>query len=313
MVTFILRKVASGIVVLAAISFLTYFLLYYSSANIARSILGEFATSEQVAAKEIELGLDQPLLPRFFAWAGNALSGDLGTSWFNSEPVARALMTRLPITLTVVVVSIIFIAIVATALGMAAAVKRGWIDRVVQGAAVVGDAIPSFVMAIILVTLLAIQWQLFPATSSIAPDSGSAAWVASLTLPVLAIVINGVTSAAQQIRSAVIKQLEKDYVRTLRSRGISEREILFKHVLRSAAPAGLTVLSLQFIGMLGGVVIIEQIFALPGMGALAVTSTTMGDIPLVMGVVIYTVIIVIIVNLLVDLINGWLNPKVRVS
>lgn len=313
MVTFISRKLASGIVVLAAISFLTYFLLYYSSANIARNILGEFASQEQVAAKEIELGLDQALLPRFLSWAGNAVTGDLGTSWFTSEPVARALVTRLPVTLTVVVVSIIVIAIIATALGMAAAVKRGWIDKVVQGAAVIGDAIPSFVMAIILVTLFAIQLQLFPATSSISPDSGSAAWVASLSLPVIAIVINGVTSAAQQIRSAVIKQLEKDYVRTLRSRGISEREILFKHVLRSAAPAGLTVLSLQFIGMLGGVVIIEQIFALPGMGALAVQSTTMGDIPLVMGVVIYTVIIVIIVNLLVDLINGWLNPKVRVA
>lgn len=313
MVTFILRKIASGVVVLAAISFLTYFLLYFSSANIARNILGEFASQEQVAAKEIELGLDQALLPRFFSWAGSALSGDLGTSWFTSEPVARALMTRLPVTLAVVITSIIFIAIIATAIGMAAAVKRGWIDKAVQGAAVIGDAIPSFVMAIILVTVFAIQLKMFPATSSISPDSGASAWALSLALPVLAIVINGVTSAAQQIRSAVIKQLEKDYVRTLRSRGISEREILFKHVLRSAAPAGLTVLSLQFIGMLGGVVIIEQIFALPGMGALAVQSTTMGDIPLVMGVVLYTVVIVIVVNLLVDLINGWLNPKVRVS
>lgn len=313
MVTFILRKIAAGIVVLAAISFLTYFLLYFSSANIARNILGEFASQEQVQAKAIELGLDQPLLPRFFAWASHAISGDLGTSWFNSEGVGQAILARLPLTLTLMVVAIILIAIFATLLGMAAAVKRGWIDRVVQTAAVVGDAIPGFVLAIILVTLFAIQLQLFPATSSISPDSGSAAWVASLTLPVIALLINGVTGGAQQIRSAVIKQLEKDYVRTLRSRGISEREILFKHVLRSAAPAGLTVLSLQFIGMLGGVVIIEQIFALPGMGALAVQSTTMGDIPMVMGVVIYTVIIVVIVNLLVDLINGWLNPKVRVS
>ena len=128
----------------------------------------------------------------------------------------------------------------------------------------------------------------------------------------IALVINGVASGAQQIRSAVIKQLERDYVRTLRSRGIGEREILFKHVLRSAAPAGLTVLSLQFIGMLGGVVIIEQIFALPGMGPLAVTATTQSDLPVVMGVVIYTVLIVIVVNLLVDILNGWLNPKVRV-
>ncbi|WP_026555444.1 ABC transporter permease [Arthrobacter sp. 35W] len=313
MLTFILRRVAAGIVVLCAISFITYVLLYFSSANIARNILGEFASQDQVAAKEVALGLDQPLMTRFFAWAGHAITGDFGTSWFTAEPVVHALENRLPVTLTLVVVAIVLIAICATLLGMAAAVKRGWIDRVVQTAAVVGDAIPGFVIAIVLVTLFAIQLKLFPATSSIVPGAGADVWIASLALPVIALLINGVTGGAQQIRSAVIKQLEKDYVRTLRSRGISEREILFKHVLRSAAPAGLTVLSLQFIGMLGGVVILEQIFALPGMGALAVQSTTMGDIPLVMGVVLYTVVIVIIVNLLVDLINGWLNPKVRVS
>ena len=313
MVTFILKRIGSGLVVLAAISCLTFFLLYFSSTNIARNILGEYATPEQVTAKQAELGLDQPILSRFFAWVGEALTGNFGTSWFTNEPVVQAIANRLPVTLALVVTSIIIIAILSTLIGVAAAVKRGWIDRAVQMAAVIGDAIPNFVLAILFVTLFAIQLGFFPATSSIQPGADGSAWVASLTLPVIALVISGLTSGAQQVRSAVIKQLEKDYVRTLRSRGISEGVILFKHVLRSAAPAGLTVLSLQFIGMLGGVVIIEQIFALPGMGALAVQSTTLGDTPLVMGVVLYTVIIVIIVNLLVDLANGWLNPKVRVS
>lgn len=313
MLTFVLKRLLAGATVLVAISVATFFLLYFSSANIARNILGEFATPEQVLAKEYELGLDRPVFERFLDWAGQALSGNLGTSWFTNQPVALSLAERLPVTLTLVVVAIIGIAICAVLVGVTAAVRRGWIDRAVQIGAVVGDAIPGFVLAIILVTIFAIQLGWLPATSSIQPGAPGAAWVASLTLPVIAIVINGLTSAAQQIRSAVIAQLEKDYVRTLRSRGTPERVILFKHVLRSAAPAGLTVLSLQFIGMLGGVVIIEQIFALPGMGALAVQSTTIGDTPLVMGVVLYTVIIVIIVNLLVDLANGWLNPKVRVS
>ena len=313
MLSFILKRIGAGIVVLVAVAFLTYVLLFFSSANIARNILGEFATEEAVAAKEAELGLDQPLIPRFLEWAGNAITGDFGQSWFNREPVVQALANRLPVTLALVIVSIILIAIFGTILGMAAAVKRGWIDRVVQVGAVIADAIPSFVLAIILVTVLAIQLGLFPATSTIAPGAGADAWVASLSLAAIALVLGGVTGSAAQIRSAVIKQLERDYVRTLRSRGLSEREILFKHVLRSAAPAGLTVLSLQFIGMLGGVVILEQIFALPGMGNLAVSSTTLGDLPVVMGVVLYTVLIVIIVNLLVDLMNGWLNPKVRVS
>ena len=313
MITFIAKRLGSGAVVLFAVSVLTFVLLYVSSGSIARNILGDAASAEQVALKEQELGLDQPLVLRYFSWLGNALRGDLGASWFTSEPVANSLATRIPVTMTMVFTAMILIAIIAALVGVLAAVKRGWVDRLVQIGAVIGDSIPGFVIGIILVTFLAIQAGLFPATSTISPGSGPAAWVYSMTLPVIALLINGVTGGAQQIRSAVIKQLEKDYVRTLRSRGIGEREILFKHVLRSAAPAGLTVLSLQLIGMLGGVVIIEQIFALPGMGPLAVMATGQSDLPVVMGVVMYTVVVVIIVNLLVDILNGWLNPKVRVS
>ena len=157
MVTFTLKRLAAGFVLLAAISILTYTLLYFSSANIARNILGDQATDEQVALKEAELGLDQPLLVRFLDWAGSAITGDLGRSWFSAETVGAALANRLPITLTLVVVAILLTALVATALGMAAAVKRGWVDRVVQIGAVIGDAIPGFVLAIILVTIFGIQ------------------------------------------------------------------------------------------------------------------------------------------------------------
>lgn len=313
MLPFILKRLGSGIVVLLTVSVLTFVLLYLSSSSIARNIVGDQATGEQVAAKEAELGLDQPLALRYVSWLGSALQGDLGISWFTSEPVAHAISSRLPITMTMVFTAMLFIAIIAALVGVAAAVRRGWVDRLVQVAAVVGDAVPGFVIGIVLVTILGIQLRIFPATSTIAPGAGLDAWVLSLTLPVLALVLNGVTGGAQQIRSAVIKQLERDYVRTLRSRGIGENEILFRHVLRSAAPAGLTVLSLQLIGMLGGVLIIETIFALPGLGPMAVSSTSLGDLPVVMGVVMYTVVVVIVVNLVVDLLNGWLNPKVRVS
>jgi peptide/nickel transport system permease protein len=313
MIKFIAKRLGSGLVVLFVVSALTFTLLYTSGGSIARNILGDQATPEQVALKEQELGLDQPLVIRYFAWLGDALSGNLGASWFTSEPVASSLATRIPVTMTMVFTAMILIAICAALIGVAAAVKRGWVDRVVQVGAIVGDSIPGYVIGVLLVTLLAIQLGFFPATSTISPEVGPEAWVYSMTLPVIALLINGVTGGAQQIRSAVIKQLERDYVRTLRSRGIGEREILFKHVLRSAAPAGLTVLSLQLIGMLGGVVIIEQIFALPGMGPLAVTATGQSDLPVVMGVVMYTVVVVIVVNLLVDILNGWLNPKVRVS
>lgn len=313
MLSMILRRIASGVAVLLVVSVLTFTMLYASSGNIARNILGDQATEEAIAAKEAELGLDQPLITRLLAWLGDAVTGQFGKSWFTNEPVFQAIGSRLPVTLAMIGVSIVLIALVATGLGMLAATRRGWADRLVQLGAVVGNAVPGFIIGVLLVWIFAIQLGWLPAISQIAPGVSPAVWIASLTLPVIALVINGVASAAQQIRSAFIKQLEMDYVRTLRSRGITEREILFKHVLRSAAPAGLTVLSLQFISLLGGVVIIESIFAIPGLGRLAVTATTMSDLPLVMGVVIYTVVIVILVNLLVDILNGWLNPKVRVA
>ncbi len=262
--------------------------------------------------KERELGLDQPLLTRYFAWVADALSGNLGASWFTSEPVANSLASRIPVTMTMVFAAMILIAICAALIGVPAAVKRGWVDRMVQVGAIIGDSIPGFVIGVILVTILAIQLGLSRPPAPFPRNSGADAWVYSMSLPVIALLINGVTGGAQQIRSAVIKQLERDDVRTLRSRGIGEREILFKHVLRSAAPAGLTVLSLQLIGMLGGVVIIGR-FRLPGMGPLAVAATGESDLPVVMGVVMYTVAVVIVVNLLVDILNGWLNPKARVS
>jgi len=287
--------------------------MFASSNSIAINLLGDAATKDQIVAKEHELGLDRPILARYFDWLGHAVTGNLGKSWLSSESISESLLSRLGVTLTLVGVVIILAAIIATILGMLAAVKGGWIDRLVQVIGITGFAVPNFVVAIFLVTVFAIQTPIFPATGWVPFSEDPKQWLMSLALPVSALVLGTVASSAQQIRSAIKSVLERDWVRTLKSRGIPQREILFKHVLRAAAPAGLTVLSLQFVGLLGGVVIIEQLFALPGMGYLAVSSTTSGDTPVVMGVVVYTVILVIVVNLLVDLLNGWLNPKNRVK
>jgi peptide/nickel transport system permease protein len=312
MLRFIAKRLTSGFLLLLVISTLTYFLLFFSSSSVARNLLGDSATSAQVVAKAHELGLDRPLLPRYFEWLGHALTGDLGVSWYSNQPIVGSLASRLPVTMTIVLFAILLASTLATVLGMLAAVKGGWIDRMVQSLAIVGFAVPNFLVAIILVTLLAINIAVFPATGWVNLSDDPRGWFLSLILPVTALVVSTVASAAQQIRSAFKDVLSRDWVRTLRSRGIKNNEILFKHVLRSAAPSGLTVLSLQFVGMLGGSVIIEKIFALPGIGQLAVDSTTQGDTPVVMGIVVYSVIVVILVNLVVDLVNGWLNPKVRV-
>lgn len=313
MITFALRRLLWGAAAMFVVGTLTFALLFMSGQEAARTLMGENATAEQVAAKATELGLDRPFLEQLLGWWGGALRLDFGRSWFSNQPVVEAIGQRLPVTLVMVFVSITLITALAIALGVLAAVRRGLADRIVQILSVVASAIPGFVVGIFLVMLFAIKLGWFPAISTISPTAPASAWVASLVLPVVALVLHGFAGAAQQVRSAFLKQLEQDYVRTLRSRGIPEREVLLRHVLRAAAPAALTVLSMQFIGLMGGTVIIENLFAIAGMGRLAVDATTRSDLPLVMGVVVYTVAIVVVVNLLVDVANGWLNPKVRVS
>jgi len=313
MLRFLAKRLVSGLSLLFVISTATYFLIYSSSSNIAINILGEGATPDQIKLKDAQLGLNQPLTTRYLHWLQHALTGNFGISWINNDSVVSEIARRLPVTLTLVLIAIALAALFATILGTLAAVRGGWIDKCVQIGGVLGFAIPGFLLAILLIEFLAIKHHIFPATGWVKFGDSPYNWLRSITLPIVSLVLATVTSAAQQIRSAVKTVLERDFVRTLTSRGLSRREIILRHVLRSAAPTGLTVLSLQFIGMLGGTVIIEHIFALPGMGDLAVNATTSSDTPLIMGIVVFTVIIVIIVNLVVDLLNGWLNPKVRVQ
>ncbi|QZY30453.1 ABC transporter permease [Nocardioides coralli] len=312
MFAFVLRRLAFGVSLILFATTLTFFLVYSDSSTIARNILGENASRAQVEARAAELGLDRPLLVQFLDWLRSAVTGDLGTSYFTTESVSAILVTRAPVTLSIVLGGVLVTALLSVALGMLAAVRRGWIDRAVQVLSVTGMSLPNFWVGLMLVVLFAVTWQLFPATGYVSPDLSVTGWLASIALPVAALALSGVAAATQQVRGAVIDVLEADYIRTLRSRGLSERSILFRHALKNAASPGLTVLSLQFIGLLGGAIVIEKVFALPGLGSTAVESTIQGDIPVLLGVVAVTVVIVVVVNLVIDLANGWVNPKVTI-
>jgi peptide/nickel transport system permease protein len=203
--------------------------------------------------------------------------------------------------------------LISLVMGVAAAVYRGWLDRALQVLSVAGLVFPGFWLALVIVVKVSIEWGLVPATGYIAFGESPLGWMQSLLLPVFAMAIGAVAGLSQQVRSATIAVLEMDYVRTLRSRGLSEASVLFRHVVRNAAPPTLTVLSLNFNGLMSGAVMIERVFALPGLGSIAVDATGVGDIPIVVGAVVISVVIVVTVNLVIDLINGWLNPKVRLS
>jgi peptide/nickel transport system permease protein len=310
---FVLKRLGSGVVLVAVLSIVTFFLLYVSGGNIARRILGQQATEETVLAKKVELGLDKPVLTRFGDWVTNALQGDLGASWFTGQPVTEAITTRVQVTLSLVIGATLLTAVIAVVLGVLAATRGGWIDRTVQVLSVLGFAIPGFLLALGLILLFAIRWNIFQPTGYTPFSESPTQWLSSITLPVIALAVGGIAGVAAQVRGSVIDALRQDYVRTLRSRGLSETRVVYKHVLRNAAGPALSVLAVQFVGLLGGAVIVEQISAIPGLGQVAVQATGQGDIPLVMGLVLAVTVIVVIVNLAVDLLQGWLNPKVRVS
>lgn len=313
MLAFILRRLLSGVILIAVISFLAFVLLYASGGDIARRILGENATAETVAKKSEQLGLDQPLLQQYWSWVTSALTGNLGRSWFTGELVSTSVSTRLAVTLSIVIGATLVSAIVAVVLGILAARRGGWVDGSVQVISLIGFAIPGFLIALGLVLVFAINLGWFKATGYVPISTSVSGWLSSVTLPIVALSIGAIAAVSQQVRGSVIDAMSRDYVRTLRSRGLATNTVVYRHVLRNAGGPALAVLAVQFIGLLGGAVIVEQVFAIPGMGQLTVRATTLGDIPVVMGVVIAFAIIVVIVNLLIDLAQAALNPKVRLS
>ncbi|WP_329000739.1 ABC transporter permease [Kribbella sp. NBC_00709] len=313
MFRFIGRRLVACVVLVVVIAGITFLLAFSGTGNVARNLLGESATPDQLAAKNAELGLDKPLLAQLGTWAEHALHGDLGISWFTNEPVAQAIANRLPVTLSMVVLAVALTALISVGLGVAAAVRGGWLDRVIQVLSVAGFALPNFWVALVLVVFFSVTLGVLPATGYVRLSESPGSWAAALVLPVASLVIGSTASAAQQVRGAVIDVLRQDFVRTLRARGISPRSVLFRHALRNAASPALTVLSLQFIALLGGAVVIEKVFAIPGLGTLTINAALQGDVPVLMGVVVTLVVLVVIVNLVIDVISGWVNPKVRVQ
>lgn len=311
MFSYVSKRLVSSLILLVLVTTVTFALVFGGADNVAQNILGENATDEQIAALESRLGIDRPLYEQYGSWVAKAVRGDLGMSWTMGESVSKILSGRLPVTLSMVVLAIVIIGIVSALLGIAAAVRGGWADRVIQLISVVGFSLPNFWLGLILVVVFALNLRWLPATGYTDFFNSPAGWLASLALPVGALVLSGIASASQQVRGAMIDALRQDYVRTLRAGGIKPSSVLFRHALRNAMPAALTVLSLQFIGLLGGAAIIERVFAIPGLGSITVQAALSGDIPVLMGVVVTMIILVVIVNIAIDLANAWVNPKVR--
>lgn len=313
MLTYILRRLGTGLILIFVVTGITFFLTYGANLPVARNILGPSAGAEQVNQLNSQLGLDLPIFEQYWNWITGVFRGDLGTSYYTNEPIVSALAGRIPVTLSVVVLASIFVIIISTVLGVVSAARGGAIDAFLQGLATVAFVFPGIVLSIVGVYVFAVLLKWIPAVGFVPFTDSPMGWFASVILPAILLSIGGIASLASQVRGAMIDQLERDYVRTLRTRGISEMSILLKHALRNAAAPGLTVFSLEFIGMFGGALFIEKIFALPGFGTYSFNAAMQGDLPAMLGAALVGVGLVVVVNLLVDLANAGLNPKVRTS
>ncbi|GAA0240987.1 ABC transporter permease [Cryptosporangium japonicum] len=313
MLRLLANRLALSVPLLFVVSVLVFGLASLVPGDAARTILGEQATPEAVAYLRNQLGLDQPWYERYGSWLAGVLHGDFGTSILSGQDVWTTLNTRLGVTLSLVLTALVVSTVIGVALGLVSAVRGGVLGRVVDVLSLIGLALPNFWIAIVLVSLFAVQFRLFPATGYVPLTASPSEWISSLAMPVAALSLLGIAIIGKQTRDSVLDTLGAEYVRVLRANGVSERRIVFVHVLRNAAIPIVTAMGVVAVGMVGGSVFIESVFVLPGLGSLATQSTLDHDLPVILGLGVYFTMLVIVVNVLVDLAYGFLNPKVRAS
>jgi peptide/nickel transport system permease protein len=315
---FLLKRLASFALTLLAASLLVFAVLELLPGNAAEIILGDSATPESLAALQTKLGLDRPPLQRYLDWTGGLLRGQTAASISYDTPTAELIAERLQVTLPLALMAMALTLVLALTLGVYAASRHRRIGDVgVMAASQLGIAIPNFWFAILLILVFAVQLQWvsaggFPGWRA---DDGGGAWeaVKALLLPALALALVQAAILARVTRSAVLDVLREDFVRTARAKGLSRRQVLWRHVLRNALIPVLTVAGLQFANLVTGTVVIENVFVLPGIGRLVFQAISNRDLVVVRDVVMLLAAVVVAVNLVVDVLNAWVDPRVRLS
>lgn len=314
MLRLIIQRLLALVPLLFIVSVLTFSFTSLLPSDPVDLIIGDTGTQEQYEIVRERLGMNQPLVIRYFQWLGRAVQGDLGTSFFNSVSVMGAVMQRLPVTLSLTAVSAIIAILIGVAAGIAAALRpRSWIDRFATLGATFGQAVPNFWFGLILVAVFAVNLRWFPATGFTPISDSPWDWLRSVILPSIALGTSSSAAIARQVRSAMVGVLQQDYIRAARAQGLSTRRVIFKHALTNAMVPVVAVLSFQITVLLGGALVVEQVFAINGLGTLAIGAVRQQDIPMIQGLVLVMVALVVVVQLITDVIYGLLNPKARPS
>lgn len=306
------QRLLAAVPLLLIVPLLIFLLIDLSPGDPAVVLAGEDPTPERLAAIRENLRLDDNVFVRYVDWVGGVLQGDLGTSFLSNQSVTELIGRRMATTMSLVLFAMVLAVLIGMVLGLVAAIRPGGIvDRMVNLVASVAIAIPAFWFGLVLVSLFAVSNQIFPAFGYVPLSDGFVPWFQHLVLPGTALALLPAAEVTLQLRSALGEVLKSDYILNAEARGLSKTSVMLKHGLKNACIPVVTVLGFRVSEVLGGAVTIEIIYGMPGLGSLAVDSVQNHDIPVLLGFVLFTTVVVVLVNLLVDTSYGYFNPKVR--
>lgn len=312
MLLFLARRLLSAIPVLFVVSLMTFVIMWLVPGDVSAEIGGTDATPEQIQQIREQLGIDRPLIERAVNWYGNLLHGDLGYSYLLNRSVVDAVLERIPVTLSLAGLSLILTTIMGTLLGVLAAVRHNsWVDQGAMIAALIGLSIPDFWFGLVLIILFGVTLGWLPTGGFVAFTDDFWGWVRYMTLPALTLAFTQMGVIARMSRSAMLDVLDQDFIRTARAKGMSRGVVVFKHALRNALIPIVTVVGVTAGVLLSGAVVIESVFSLPGVGRLIVGSIQRRDFPVIQGGLLVTASIFVFVNIVVDMLYGLIDPRVR--
>jgi len=311
---YIIKRLIAMLPVLVLVSLIVFTITHLTPGDPALIMLGEEATPQALAALRHELGLDQPLPVQYFVWLSHVLRGDLGRSIRTNQPVIEAIMQRLPVTLELTILALIISMTVAIPAGIISATRRNSAsDLISTTLALLGISMPSFFLAILLIFVFSLKVRWLPPMGYTPFQKGVWENLRGMVLPAITLGTAAMAIVARLTRSTLLEALQQDYVRTARAKGLREQAVIYGHALKNAMIPITTILGLQIGFLLGGAVITETIFALPGVGRLVVASIFERDFPLVQGVVLFLALMHLVVNLIVDLLYAYLDPRIRMA
>jgi len=313
MALFITKRLLMALATVLVVAVLAFLLVHAMPGSPGAVSLGAGASQEAIDEVNQRLGWNDPLPTQFFTWLGSAVRGDLGISLIDGRSVSADLASRLPVTASLAAGATILSAVLGIALGVTAAVRGGLLDQAIGGFVGLLVALPAFWVGVLFVYLFAVQSSIFPATGYVPFDVSPQDWALSLALPVITLAVGGAAFIARQTRASMLEALQQEHIRTLRATATPTWKILYVHALRYASLPIVAGIALQFIGLFGGSVIAEQLFAMPGLGQAVQTSVSTHDAPAVQGVVVIATVVVVAVNLVLELATKFLDPKLRAS